>query len=95
MCAVRLLIASHMPVLMDIRVGVCGMLDTYKLAYSIYQIIVLSIAPPLLMSIFSILTIHELHLRHGRTQVRARERDRYLTRMLIAEVMVSVGEVAE
>ncbi len=95
MCAVCLLIALHMPVLMDTRVGVCDMLDAYKLAYAIYEIIVLSIAPSVLMSIFSICAIRELHQRHDGTQVRARQRDRCLTRMLIAELMVNVGEISE
>ncbi len=50
---------------------------------------VVGIVPPVLMSVFSILTISSLHQRHG-TQVRARQRDRYLMRLVIAEVIVNV-----
>ncbi len=89
MCAVCLVIAIHMPILMDIRNGVCGMFDLYNLIYAIYQITLVGTLPPILMCIFSILTIHSLHQRHG-IQTRARQRDRYLLRMVIAEVIVNV-----
>ena len=88
-CVVCLVIAIHLPILMDIRNGVCGMFGLYKLIYAIYQITLVGILPPVLMSIFSILTIRSLHQRHG-NQIRARQRDRYLMRMVIAEVMVNI-----
>ncbi len=90
LCGVHLVIAIHIPILMNIRNGVCGMFGLYKLIYAIYQITLGAILPPTLMSIFSILTIRSLHQRHG-TQVRARQRDRYLMRMVIGEVMVNIS----
>jgi hypothetical protein len=74
---------------MDIRSGVCGMFGLYKLIYSFYQMTVVGIVPPVLMIIFSTLTIHSLHQRHG-NQGRARQRDRDFMRMAIAEVMVNI-----
>ncbi|CAF3718921.1 unnamed protein product [Adineta steineri] len=86
---VYFIISIHIPILMDIRGGVCGMFSLYKLIYAIYQITLAGILPPLLMIIFSALTIRSLQYRHG-TQRRAKQRDRYLLRMVIAEVMVNV-----
>jgi hypothetical protein len=89
MCGVWLVIAIHLPIFMTIRGGVCGMFGVYKFIYAIYQITLGGILPPTLMCIFSILTIRSLHQRHG-ARVRARQRDRYLLRMIVAEVMVNV-----
>ena len=89
LCLACSLIAIHIPISMDIRSGVCGMFGLYKLIYAIYQTMLFSILPPVLMIIFSALTIHSLHQRH-RNQVRARQRDRDFMRMVIAEVMVNV-----
>jgi len=89
-CGVCLVIAIHLPILMDIRSGVCGMFGVYNLIYPIYQITLVGILPPILMCIFSILTIRSLHQRHG-TQIRVRRRDRYLMRMVIAEVVVNIS----
>jgi hypothetical protein len=88
-CTVWLVAAIHMPILMYIRNGVCGMFGLYKLIYAIYQITLVSILPPVLMSTFSILTIRSLHQRRG-IQARVRQKDRYLLRMVIAEVIVNV-----
>ncbi len=92
MCAVWLVADIHMPILMYIRDGVCGMFGLYKLIYAIYQITLLSILPPVLMSIFSILTILNIRSFHQRRGIRARvrQRDRYLLRMVIAEVIVNI-----
>jgi hypothetical protein len=89
MSAVWLVVAMHLPILMNIRDGVCGMFGLYKVIYAIYQITLVGILPPVLMCIFSFLTIRSLHQRHG-IQTRARQRDRYLMRMIIAEVMVNI-----
>ncbi|CAF0895540.1 unnamed protein product [Adineta ricciae] len=83
------LIAMHLPILMNIRNGVCGMIGLYKVIYSFYQITVVGILPPILMIIFSVLTIRNLWRRHA-SRLRARRRDRYLMRMLIAEVTVNI-----
>ncbi|CAF4185303.1 unnamed protein product, partial [Adineta steineri] len=45
--------------------------------------------PPILMIIFSSLTIRNLWYRHT-DQIRVRNRDRYLMRMLIAEVIIDI-----
>ena len=83
------IIAIHMPILMEIRIGVCGMFGLYKLIYAFYQLTLVGILPPTLMIVFSFLTIRTLHQRHG-NPIRARRRDRYLMRMLIAEVLVNI-----
>jgi hypothetical protein len=44
--AVWLVACIHIPILMDMQGGVCGMFDLYKLIYTIYQIIVVGILPP-------------------------------------------------
>ena len=49
-----------------------------------------SILPIVLLIIFSVLTIRSLYRRHGAGQVRVRQRDRYLMRMVIAEVIVDI-----
>jgi len=74
---------------MNIRNSVCGMFDLYKLIYAIYQTIIIGILPPLLMSIFSILAIRSLHQRHDVWR-RFKQRDRYLMRMVMAEVILNV-----
>ncbi|UJR11341.1 hypothetical protein I4U23_015522 [Adineta vaga] len=90
MSLVCILIPLHMPILINLQDGVCGMFGTYKLFYAIYQIIVFSIAPPILMSIFSILAIRRLHRQRDVTHIYIRQNDRCLTRMVIAEVMVNI-----
>jgi hypothetical protein len=89
MCAICFVIAIHMPILKTIKNGVCNMFGLYAIIYSFYQIMVLAILPPVLMSIFSTLSIRSLHQRHG-NQARARQRDRYLMRMVIGEVIVNI-----
>jgi len=84
------LIAIHMPILMTIQDGVCGMFGLYQLIYAIYQTIVIGTVPPILMSIFSILTIRTLYQRH-RAQVHAIRRDRYLMRLVMAEVIANIS----
>ncbi len=89
MCIVCAIIAIYMPISLNIISGVCAMSAVYKLIYAIYQITLVSILPPVLMSIFSILTIRSLHQRHG-GQIHAGQRDRYLMRMVIAEVILNI-----
>jgi hypothetical protein len=88
-CPVWLLIAIHVPILMDIRDGVCGMFGLYKLIFAFYQIIVASIVPLILMCIFSILAFRSLYRRHI-ARARARQRDRNLMHLVIAEVIVTI-----
>ncbi|CAF3911912.1 unnamed protein product [Rotaria sordida] len=89
MIAAWLIAGFHLPVFMDIRNSVCGLYDFYKLFYAIYQIVLVGILPPLLMSSFGFLTIHSLHQRHG-DQTHVRRKDRDLMRMLIAEIIVNI-----
>lgn len=89
LCPTCLLIAIHAPILMEIRNGVCGMFGVYKLIYAIYQITLVGLLPPVLMCIFSMLTIYNLHQQHC-AQRHGVRRDRYLMRMLIAEVLVNI-----
>ncbi|CAF1291103.1 unnamed protein product, partial [Adineta ricciae] len=84
-------IAVHILIYTDINSGVCTMTGLYKLVYAIYQIMVVSIIPPSLMSIFSILTVRSLYQRHSTTQVSDRKRDHYMVRMVIIEVVVNVS----
>ncbi|CAF3855328.1 unnamed protein product [Adineta steineri] len=91
MCVICSLIAIHLPILMDIRGGVCGMFGIYKFIYAIYQTSVIGIIPPVLMSIFSVLTIRSLRERHRDNPVRTRQRDRCLTRMVFAEIIASIS----
>lgn len=88
-CPVWMIAAIHTPILMEIRSGVCGMFGVYKLIYAIYQITLSGILPPVLMGIFSTLTVRSLHQRHV-LRIRAREKDRYFTRMVIAEVVINI-----
>ncbi|UJR11200.1 hypothetical protein I4U23_015381 [Adineta vaga] len=91
MCFVCLLIALHMPVEMTINTSrVCGMFGMYKLSYAIYQIIIFTLTPPILMILFSIFTIHDLQQRHNINQSHARKRDRHLAYMVIAEVAINI-----
>ncbi|CAF1013305.1 unnamed protein product [Adineta steineri] len=89
-CIVCSLVAVHIPILLDIRNNICGMVGLYKLIYPFYQIPAVSILPAVLMITFSSLTIRSLHQRHT-TQIQARKRDRHLLRMVIAEVVVVVA----
>ncbi|CAF1523340.1 unnamed protein product [Adineta ricciae] len=75
---------------MDLRNGVCDMFGIYKLIYAIYQIIVSGLLPPIFMSVFSILTIISLHERHHTNQIRVKQSDQQLTRLVIVEVIVNV-----
>ena len=83
------IVGIHLPILTDLREGICGITGLYRLIYAIYQTMFVGILPPTLMITFSALTIHRLHQRHE-TQTRAKQRDRHLMRMVIAEVVVNV-----
>ena len=84
-----LLDAMHLPVLMNLRDGVCTMPGIYKSIYPGYQITFVSILPPALMSIFSIWTFQSLHQRRN-NRVSSKQRDRHLMRMVIAQVVVNI-----
>lgn len=83
------IVSIHMPILTELREGMCEMVRLYKLIYAIYQITFVGILPPTLMIIFSALTVHRLNQRHE-IQRRTKRRDRNLMRMVIAEVLVNV-----
>ncbi|CAF1150688.1 unnamed protein product [Adineta ricciae] len=90
MISVWLIVSIHILVFMEIRNNVCGMFDAYKLFYAAYQITFISVVPPTLMSIFSILTFRSLRQRHD-GQAHIRQRDRQLMRILIVEVLINVS----
>ncbi|CAF1181649.1 unnamed protein product [Adineta steineri] len=87
----------HIPIMNTIELDYCIMPGTYSLIFSIYALIFAGIIPPVLMSIFSLITLHNLHLIHVRvsttsTQInhRIRQRDFHLIRMLTAQVFVYI-----
>ncbi len=80
----------YLPIFMNISNHVCGMFGLHKFIYAIYQITIVGILPPVLMSIFGILTIRSLNQRYGFLR-RFRQRDRYLLRMVLAEVILNVS----
>jgi hypothetical protein len=77
---------------MDIRGGVCWMVDVYQFFYAIYLCILVSILPHTLMIVFGFLTVRDLHQRHI-TNVQLRRKDHDLMRMVIVEVIVSLCTV--
>ncbi|CAF1112318.1 unnamed protein product [Adineta ricciae] len=91
MCVICTLVPLHMPILMYINsAGTCGMFGMYKLSYAIYQIIFFTFTPPILMAVFSLLTIRDLYQRHNASQVSARKLDRHLAYMVITEVVINI-----
>jgi len=89
--------AIHIPIISTIQSGNCIMPGIYNLIFSIYALIFAGIIPPVLMSIFSLITLRNLHLvririhiTHQHTNRLMRQRDFQLTRMLIAQVFVYV-----
>lgn len=88
------LVAIHLPICMDLRNGVCGMFDTYKIVYPFYIVVMIGIIPPVLMIRISFATIRNLRQRHnleGRSnRRRVKEKDRDFMRMLISEVTINV-----
>ena len=89
LCITWLILGFHVPIYMDIRNGVCWMFDFYKFFYPIYQTIVTGILPPVLMSIFGILTVQSLQQRHA-ANIHVRQKDHDLMRMLVAEIMINI-----
>jgi hypothetical protein len=79
----------HLSIFMDIRSSVCGMFEYFKLFYAIYQVILVAILPPVLMSTFGFLIGQSLRQRDG-TRAHARQKDRDLMRLLIAELMINI-----
>ena len=83
------LLAIHLPIQMDLRDGQCSLFGFYRFVYALYQTIIIGIIPPISMITFSILAIRGVHQRAHLTRMR-RQRDRYLMRMVIAEVIVNI-----
>ncbi|CAF0972517.1 unnamed protein product [Rotaria sordida] len=67
----------------------------YNIIFSIYVFIIVGVAPPLLMIIFSLITLRNIRLAHRRirpalTFTGMHQRDYQLTRMLVSEVVVYI-----
>ena len=90
MCIVWLILASHIPIFMTIRNSTCWMFDSYKFFYPIYQTTVVRILPPVLMTVFGILTVRTRHQRRTEN-IHVRQKDRDLMRMLITEIFINVS----
>ncbi len=87
----------HLPILSTIQSGSCIMPGIYNLIFGIYVFIFAGFIPPVLMSMFSLITLRNLHssrvrvhASHTQTNHLMRQRDIHLTRMLIAQVIVYV-----
>ena len=91
-CLVWMIVSIHIPIFMEIRGGVCTMVDVYQFFYAIYLCIVVSILPHALMIVFGYLTVRDLHQRHI-ANVQLRQKDHDLMRMVIVEVIVSLCTV--
>ena len=89
MCTFWAIAGLHLPIFMDIRNGVCWMFDFYKFFYPIYQCTLVGFLPPVLMSVFGILTVRTLRQRHAANE-HIRQKDRDLMRMLIAEIIINI-----
>jgi hypothetical protein len=99
--AIRVIIANiliwpcltiHIPILQTFNGKTCSMTGSYVLIYGLYSTMAAGILPPLLMTIFSILTIRhrrELRMRINRAGTNNR-RNRTLVIMLSSEVIVYV-----
>jgi hypothetical protein len=72
---------------MDLRGNVCGMFGFYKFFYPIYQFIVISFIPPVLMGVFGFLAVRSIHQRQA-AHVRVKRSDRDLMRMLVSQIMI-------
>jgi hypothetical protein len=89
--------AIHLPILSTIESGNCIMPGIYNLIFGIYVLIFAGLIPPISMSIFTLITLHNLHLVRVRIHASTnqinrlmRQRDFHLTRMLTAQVVVYV-----
>ena len=91
-CFVWMIASIHIPIFMEIRGGVCWMFDFYKFFYGIYLCILVTIVPHTLMIVLGFLTVRDLHQRHF-ANARLRQKDYYLIRMVIVEVIVSLCTV--
>jgi hypothetical protein len=87
----------HLPIMNTIRYGYCIMPGIYSLIFGIYSLIFTGVIPPILMSIFSLITLKNLHSVHVRIHVTNKQtnrlmhqRDLHLTRMLTAQVLIYI-----
>ena len=87
----------HIPIMNTIQDGYCIMPGIYNLIFGIYALIFTGVIPPILMSIFSLITLKNLHSVHVRIHVTNKQtnrlmhqRDFHLTRMLTAQVLIYI-----
>ena len=91
------LIALHVPIWQGIHAGGCGPFGTYALGWGIYQFLIVGVFPPLLMTIFGMLTMKNLRGIRFRLQIGANSgnfqlqpRDMSMIRMVSAEIVVYI-----
>jgi hypothetical protein len=89
MCPVGIIIGLHLPIFIDLRGNVCGTFGFYKFFYPIYQLILISVIPPILMGVFGFLAVRNSHQRQA-AHVRVKRRDRDLMRMLVAQIIIYI-----
>ncbi|CAF1376824.1 unnamed protein product [Adineta ricciae] len=82
-------VASHFPIFMDLRGSTCGLFDSYRYFFGIYQLVLVSLLPSVLMGIFGILAVRTIHQR-GTALTSVRRRDRDLMRMIVAEILINI-----
>ena len=91
---VWILVPIHMPFLKTIRNNICIDIDPYVVPFAVYFFLIVGVFPIIVMTIFTLLTIHNLHLLHNRVQatiitpVRIKTRDRQFIRMLVSLVIM-------
>ncbi|CAF3627218.1 unnamed protein product [Rotaria sp. Silwood1] len=90
-----IVISIHVLIWNTIIAGKCSKSSLYNTIFGIYVFVIVAVAPPVLMTIFSITTLRNIRLAHRvvhptLTPNGMRQRDYQLTRMLIAEVVVYI-----
>ncbi len=87
LCTVGPISGLHLPIFMDLRGNVCDMFGVYKFFYPIYQLILVSLIPPILMGVFGFLAVRSIHQRQA-TLARVKQSDRDLMRMLVSQIII-------
>jgi hypothetical protein len=88
------LIAIHIPIMNTIVAGQCVMTGVYSLIFTIYQMFIAGIFPPVTMIIFSCLAYLNIRrgpIRHDQTISRTKlQQQRQLVRMVITQISIYI-----